>query len=90
MADDTPRLALPRPPEQRGQADNPAPENAMRWVAVCEDDDESCQPCKDNDGQLYRNRGDAYADYPGGEGYVHCLGRGNCRCRVVKRRKGGE
>ncbi|TDC47648.1 phage portal protein [Actinomadura sp. KC345] len=71
--------------------DPPAPpglDNAMRWVAVCENDDDSCQPCKDNDGHLYRNRADAYADYPGGQGYVNCKGRENCRCRVVKRRKG--
>lgn len=83
---DAPRLALPRPLVQ-GQAD---PEDAMRWVAVCENDDDSCQPCKDNDGHLYRNRADAYEDYPGGEGYVRCEGRGNCRCKVVKRRKGNS
>lgn len=69
-------------------------ENAQRWVAVCMDDANSCQPCKDNNGHLYRNRADAYADYPGGSGYVNCIGAkyGNeCRCRVVKRgRKGGD
>jgi 2'-5' RNA ligase len=63
-------------------------ENAMRWVAVCENDDDSCTPCKDNAGHLYRNRADAYEDYPGGEGYVRCEGHGNCRCHVAKRRKG--
>lgn len=66
---------------------------AMRWEAVCESDDNSCAPCVDNDGRLYRNREDAYRDYPGGEGYVKCVGaeHGNkCRCKVVKRRKTSE
>lgn len=69
------------------------PEAAMRWVAVAVDDADTCQPCRDNDGHLYRNRADAYADYPGGEGYVHCIGAqyGNaCRCKVVKRRASKE
>ncbi len=64
-------------------------EAAMRWVAVAHDDDDTCGPCKDNDGHLYRNRADAYEDYPGGSGYVNCTGAqyGNpCRCKVVKRR----
>jgi hypothetical protein len=61
----------------------------MRWVAVAHDDADTCGPCRDNDGQLYRNREAAYEDYPGGSGYVHCVGAeyGNsCRCKVVKRR----
>jgi HK97 family phage portal protein len=70
------------------------PQDAMRWVAVAKDDDDTCQPCKDNDGHLYRNRQDAYDDYPGGSGYVNCIGAeyGNeCRCKVVKRGgKGGD
>lgn len=65
------------------------PEAAMRWVAVCVDDANSCQPCLDNDGQTYRNRAAAYEDYPGGKGYVNCLGGENCRCTVVKRGKDG-
>lgn len=68
-------------------------EAAMRWVAVCVDDDNSCDPCRNNDGQTYRNRRDAYEDYPGGKGYIHCVGaeHGNeCRCTVVKRRKTGD
>ncbi|MFJ9214238.1 phage portal protein [Streptomyces sp. NPDC102264] len=63
---------------------------AMRWVAVCKDDDNSCQPCRDNDGRTYRNRAAAYKDYPGGAGYINCVGAeyGNdCRCTVVKRRQ---
>lgn len=64
------------------------PENAQRWVARCVDDANSCQPCIDNNGQTYRNRADAYADYPGGSGYIHCEGQANCRCTVAKRRGG--
>lgn len=65
-------------------------EAAQRWQAVAKIDDNTCQPCADNDGTLYRNRAAAYKDYPGGSGYVKCVGaeHGNeCRCRVVKRRK---
>jgi HK97 family phage portal protein len=68
----------------------PEVEAAQRWEAVAHIDDNTCQPCKDNNGRLYRSRAAAYKDYPGGEGYVHCVGaeHGNdCRCRVVKRRK---
>lgn len=62
---------------------------ARRWVAVEEDDDNTCVDCSDNDGKVYRNREDAYEDYPGGVGYKNCIGAkfGNsCRGRVVKRR----
>ncbi|MFF7129994.1 phage portal protein [Streptomyces sp. NPDC008240] len=65
-------------------------EAAMRWEAVAHMDDNTCQPCMDNDGQTYRNRAAAYKDYPDGKGYIHCIGAeyGNeCRCKVVKRRK---
>jgi HK97 family phage portal protein len=68
-------------------------EAAMRWEAVAVIDDNTCGPCADNDGQLYRNRAAAYKDYPGGSGYVNCTGAefGNeCRCKVVKRRKTGD
>jgi len=64
---------------------------ANRWVAREHIDDNTCQPCIDNDGKLYKNREDAYADYPDGKGYVNCVGAefGNdCRGRVVKRRGG--
>lgn len=66
-------------------------EAAMRWVAVAHDDDDTCDPCRENDGRIYRNRKDAYDDYPGGSGYVNCVGAkyGHaCRCKVVKRRAG--
>lgn len=62
---------------------------AKRWIAVEEDDDNSCEPCEEVDGKLYRTRGAAYADYPGGVGYKDCVGAqyGNaCRGKVVKRR----
>lgn len=62
---------------------------AKRWIAVEENDDHTCEPCQENDGHLYRNREEAYADYPNGVGYEKCIGAqyGNaCRGRVVKRR----
>lgn len=61
-------------------------EAAMRWVARAEDDDSTCSPCSSNNGKTYRNRADAYADYPGGSGYIKCAGRDNCRCTVIKRK----
>lgn len=64
---------------------------ANRWVAREHIDDNTCQPCIDNDGKLYKNREDAYADYPDGKGYINCVGAeyGNdCRGIVVKRRGG--
>ncbi|CAM5622522.1 phage portal protein [Streptomyces aurantiogriseus] len=68
-------------------------EAAQRWVVVAQDDDDTCEPCRENNGRTYKNRAQAYRDYPGGSGYIHCVGAqyGNdCRCRVVKRgRKGG-
>ncbi|MCT2591141.1 phage portal protein [Streptomyces sp. N2-109] len=79
-------------PSNRLELGSEAPEleAAMRWKVVATLDDDTCQPCRDNDGHLYRNREQAYEDYPGGSGYVHCVGAeyGNeCRCRVVKRRQ---
>jgi HK97 family phage portal protein len=62
---------------------------AMRWEVQGEDDDNACDPCKKNHGKLYRNRQSAYADYPGGNGYIKCVGAdyGNkCRCSVKRRR----
>lgn len=62
---------------------------ARRWEAVEEEDGSTCVPCHENDGTTYRNREDAYADYPNGVGYRLCVGvkYGNsCRGRVVKRR----
>jgi HK97 family phage portal protein len=68
-------------------------ENAQRWVVVTQDDDDRCDACAEQDGRTYKNRQQAYADYPGGSGYVNCTGAqyGNeCRCRVVKRGRKGE
>lgn len=62
---------------------------AMRWTVKAYIDDNVCEPCLANDGKLYRNRRDAYADYPGGHGYIKCVGAqyGNrCRCKLTKRR----
>jgi HK97 family phage portal protein len=68
-------------------------EMANRWVAKAHLDDNTCKPCKENNGKLYRNREDAYQDYPGGAGYKDCIGAeyGNkCRCTVTKRKKGND
>jgi HK97 family phage portal protein len=68
-------------------------EAAQRWVVVAEDDDNTCSPCRENNGKTYKNRQQAYEDYPEGEGYVRCEGvqYGNaCRCKVVKRGRKGE
>lgn len=68
-------------------------EMAQRWVVKAHIDDNVCDPCKKNDGKTYRNRADAYADYPNGRGYKKCVGAeyGNeCRCRVVKRGRKGR
>ena len=65
-------------------------DNAMRWVVKAHIDDNVCEPCESNNGKLYRNRQDAYSDYPGGQGYINCVGAkyGNkCRCVVKKRRE---
>ncbi|MFD4257724.1 phage portal protein [Streptomyces sp. NPDC058534] len=68
-------------------------ENAQRWVVKITDDGDTCHNCREQDGRTYKNRAQAYKDYPGGEGYVRCEGvaYGNdCRCRVVKRGRKGE
>jgi len=68
-------------------------EAAQRWVVVTHDDDNRCEPCAEQDGRTYKNRAQAYKDYPGGKGYVNCTGAeyGNdCRCKVVKRGRKGD
>lgn len=88
-------LSVARAVQDRRPADEEPLEDAWRWVVVTNKDSNRCEPCAENDGKLYRNRGDAYKDYPGGSNYVHCGGEeyGNqCRCQVVRRsnkRKGG-
>lgn len=92
-----PALPPPPTPGQDPEQDPEAPEArhpgidvAMRWQVEAKSDDSICEPCKKNDGKLYRNRQSAYADYPGGKGYIKCVGAqyGNeCRCSVKKRRK---
>jgi HK97 family phage portal protein len=92
-----------------GRSDEPAPtpsnawrppdwavpeiEAAQRWVVKITDDGDTCHNCREQDGRTYKNREQAYKDYPEGEGYVRCEGvaYGNaCRCRVVKRGRKGE
>ena len=65
---------------------------AQRWQVKAHLDDNTCDPCRKNHGRTYRNRGDAYKDYPGGRGFKDCVGAkyGNtCRCAVVKRGRKG-
>lgn len=76
-------------PKPKAALELPAFDAAMRWVVKGEDDPNACDPCKKNHGKLYRSRAAAYADYPGGAGYIKCVGaeHGNkCRCTIVKRR----
>ncbi|MFJ3923022.1 phage portal protein [Streptomyces sp. NPDC090022] len=85
--------SLPLGPELAAHLGIPDVEAAQRWVVVAVDDDDTCGPCAENNGRTYKNRAQAYEDYPGGSGYVRCEGAqyGNdCRCRVVKRGKGGD
>ncbi len=68
-------------------------ENAQRWVAVEHDDDNTCGPCKAVNGKTYKNRAEAYKDYPDGGGYKGCVGAeyGNaCRGHVEKRGRKGK
>jgi HK97 family phage portal protein len=65
-------------------------ENVMRWQAVEEIDDDTCDACREVHGTLYRTRQQAWDDYPGGAGYRHCDGQDNCRGRVVRRRKNSD
>lgn len=84
---------LPLGPELAALAGVPDVQAAQRWVVVASDDDNSCEPCRDNDGRTYKNRAAAYRDYPDGAGYIHCIGaeHGNaCRCKVIKRGKASE
>lgn len=86
----------PADPEEAESSEEP-PEGpvasiqaAQRWEVKVVDDDNTCEPCRSQKGRTYKNRADAYKDYPGGSGYVHCEGEqhGNsCRCKVVKRGK---
>lgn len=90
-----PAPVIAPPGKKAAPADEPSAlyENAMKWVAVEEDDESTCQPCKDNRGRTYRNRAAAYLDYPEGGGYRLCVGAefGNeCRGHVKKRRVDDE
>jgi ATP-dependent protease ClpP protease subunit len=68
------------------------PVMAQRWQVTAHLDDHTCDPCRNNHRKTYKNRADAFKDYPGGRGFKDCVGAqyGNkCRCTVAKRRKGG-
>lgn len=52
------------------------------WKVRAHEDANICKPCSENDGHVYATQAAAYADYPGGKGYVNCLGNANCRCVV--------
>jgi hypothetical protein len=87
-----PSLMPGAPPVKPGEKKPPVKptdsiDNAMRWEAKAHIDENTCEPCAANDGQLYRNRADAYEDYPGGSGYKDCVAAefNNCRCIVEKR-----
>lgn len=65
-------------------------EAAQKWETVVHEDDSTCAPCLTQKGKTYKNREDAYSDYPDGAGYKDCVGAefGNtCRCTVRKRKK---
>lgn len=57
---------------------------ATTWKVKAHEDADICKPCSENDGHVYPTQAAAYADYPGGKGYVKCLGKSNCRCTVVE------
>lgn len=72
-------------------AKNSRPQAAAKeWVVEAHEDGDVCQPCHDNDGHTYATQADAYADYPGGSGYIKCLGAKNCRCKIVTRGKASD
>lgn len=58
---------------------------ASTWTVKAHEDVNICKPCSENDGHVYDTQAAAYADYPGGKGYVKCLGKTNCRCTVIER-----
>jgi HK97 family phage portal protein len=84
--------APPAPPAPAARADQSFAELAAgilndgktpTWTVHAHEDVDTCRPCSDNDGHEYPTQAAAYADYPGGKGYVECLGKTSCRC-VVK------
>lgn len=77
-------------PQMAAPAD---PAMAQKWAVKAHLDSSTCKPCRDNAKKTYRNRQDAHKDYPGGRGYVDCVGAkyGNkCRCVVTKRGRKGR
>lgn len=68
--------------------------SAQKWEAVENvDDDSICEPCRKVHGKTYKNREEAYKDYPEGKGYKDCVGAqyGNeCRGKVRKRKESND
>lgn len=84
-----PTVAAPPAPDVPEEEASNSIDAAMRWVVVIHDDGNACDPCLKQRGKTYRNRQSAYADYPGGKGYIRCdglKGGNDCRCSVVKRK----
>lgn len=79
-----PLAADPTFADLAGRLINETTKTAAAWTVHAHVDADICQPCKDNDGHEYATQADAYADYPGGKGYVKCLGSKNCRCTVTE------
>ncbi len=46
-------------------------------------DGNTCRPCDDVDGRTYDSMESALVDYPGGGGYIGCLGGSRCRGTLV-------
>lgn len=57
----------------------------VEYVVDAKSDGDVCAPCAANDKHVYTDRTQAYTDYPGGKGYIKCIGAkyGNqCRCTL--------
>jgi hypothetical protein len=57
---------------------------AAVYVAIEENDQNTCEPCKDIDGHEWSDMHEAWAVYAAG-GYEHCLGKSRCRGTVSAR-----
>lgn len=75
---------VPVPEAEWQQAVARLTNTASTWRVKAHEDVDICKPCSQNDGHVYPTQAAAYADYPGGKGYVKCLGKSNCRCSVVE------
>lgn len=98
---DMPVLTITRPPIRAEAEIEQDPvnrlaieaENRMKYQAKAHVDGNTCQPCKDIDGKLYRNLEDVRKDFDPEGGYRDCIGAqfGNrCRCTYIRRRGGND